>query len=101
MKISTLNDYDALYGLLDRINESGENPQVAGVDNAGRTFLAMLSGPYAEAASAVLGDPWSSEIGWGGECDECGGDSHAIWNAERLDYPVIVLAHLPEGACDR
>lgn len=91
MKVSTLDDYDALYELLDGINEAGEEPQVAGVDSAGRTFLAMLAGPYAEAASAVLGNPWSPEIGWGGECDECGGGRHAIWTAERLDYPVTVL----------
>ena len=99
MNTATLNDYDALFELLAGINEDGREPQVAGLDKDGRTFLASLAGTYAETVVAVMGYPWDPEVGWGGECDECGGDRGAIWNAERLTYPVIVLeAGATEGA---
>lgn len=91
MKTTRLDDYDALYERLAGINEDGRDPQVAGMDNAGRAFLASLSGAYAESVVAVMGDPWDSEIGWPDECDECAGGRGAVWDAERLTYPVTVL----------
>lgn len=91
MKMTTLNDCEALFELLAGINEAGGDPQVAGLDKDGRAFLANLAGPYAESAVAVMGNPWDSEVGWHDECDECAAGRGAIWNAERLTYPVIVL----------
>lgn len=92
--VRALANEQALRDLLDRINVSGLNDKVAGVDHLGNPFLACLTGPYAEGIGVLVGNPWDREVDYGGSiaCQECGAEDLAT--VERLVFPLTVLVSL-------
>lgn len=101
--IRHVSTFDALRETLDKRNEAGDEPQLAGADSAGRTFVVSLTGDYAAAVHAQIGLAWDSEVSYGGECDECAAQSGSLVTADGgLEYPLTVLVpdREPPGALE-
>lgn len=89
-------DLDSLRRLLERMNESGQDPQVSGIDRSGGTFLAALSGYDPDEIVIVRGNPWDVEIEWGEGCNECGSQRGAVRPGEQIQFPAFTIRERTE-----
>lgn len=94
MHVISLLSPEDLTRHLDRLNDGGTDPTVAGVDKSNNPFLAMLRGPYAGEDIVLFNTPWDSDTETirGYRCDECSGQEPARF--ADLHFPVRVLEHV-------
>lgn len=90
-RVQMMSDPDDLFEHLSAMNEAGVEPLGAGIDESGRPFLAGLGGAYAEAVWVQIDSPWPGEVGYDGECDECGAQTGSQIQPTSLHYPLAVL----------
>ena len=90
--LRTVPTPEALTELLQRLNDEGQLPTLAGVDDKGSPFLADLAGIDADYVAVVRGNPWDSSLSYDGSpyCREC--QAHPNGGVDRLDFPVAVIA---------
>lgn len=91
IEVKVLADEPALRDLLDTLNNDGIDYKLAGMDSKNESFLACLSGVYAENLVIVFGNPWDSEVEYrtGVFCEHCQGQNLAT--ADRLAFPISVF----------
>lgn len=100
IRVRNLSKPEELREYLDYLNESGVHPQVAGVDDRERSFLASLGGIYAEFERVLMGDPMEEEVDRREPCSECG-QSTMRDSMDDLAFPVTILERLLDEGDDR
>lgn len=92
------DDKDTLWQALDTLNEAGvESPSIAGIDAAGRAFLACLNEEGGDATwpLVLFDEPHEPSYGLDQDrpCAECGCPRRR-WPLDDLTYPVAAFARI-------